>query len=158
MDGLDSILNFTPLDARLASSGQPRAEQFPLVAAHGFTAVINLATEASTGHLTQEPQLWAGLGVDFTWRPVDWKAPTQDDYHFFQDWLDAHRAGKALVHCAMNWRASMFCALYRVIREDLPYEDAREAVLDIWEPDDTWTSLSRDILAAHGREPIVFKP
>ena len=55
MQELEAILNFTPVDARLASSGQPGAEQFGLIAGAGFEAVANLATQASTGHLHAEP-------------------------------------------------------------------------------------------------------
>lgn len=156
MQELEAILNFTPVDARLASSGQPGAEQFGLIAGAGFEAVANLATQASTGHLPAEPELCAGHGLAFTWLPVSWDKPTPEDYLSFQDWLDANRARKVLVHCAKNWRASMFCALYRVLREGLPLEEARAQVLDVWEPDAAWTALSREVLARAGRAEILF--
>jgi len=156
MDTAESILNFTPLDERLACSGQPGREQFPWLVDQGYEAIINLATSASTGHLPDEPELCARAGLAFTWLPVDWKAPRVSDYRAFQDWLDVSRQGKVLVHCAMNWRASLFCALYRVIREGLGPEQASEDVLGVWEPDAVWTALSEAILAEHGLPPIGF--
>jgi protein tyrosine phosphatase (PTP) superfamily phosphohydrolase (DUF442 family) len=145
---LEDILNYTPIDDRLASSGQPKPGEFPLLAAEGFQAVINLATQASTGHLPNEPELCALAGLDFTWLPVDWKAPRVEDYLAFQGWLDANRGRKTLAHCAMNWRASLFCALYRVNREGMDPVLAREEVLGVWEPDAVWSELARKVLAA----------
>lgn len=140
------ILNFTPIDERLASSGQPMPEHFPVLAEEGFVALINLATKASTGHLPMEPDLCARAGIEFAWQPVAWDAPTVEDYLAFQDWLDANRHRKVLVHCAKNWRASMFCALYRVIREGLPPAAAWEEILEVWEPDEVWSKLARKVL------------
>lgn len=156
MDRLESLLNFTPIDARLASCGQPGRDEFALLADAGFEAVINLATEASTGHLPDEPAVCARHGLDFTWQPVSWDAPRLEDYLAFQEWLAANRHRKVLVHCAKNWRASMFCALYRMLREGLPPGDAREAILEVWQPDEAWTELSRLALAGAGKPPIRF--
>lgn len=158
MNAAETILNFTPWGERLASSGQPKPGEFAILAAEGFETLINLATTASTGHLPEEPGLCAQAGLAFTWLPVDWKAPTLEDYRTFEAWLDANRGRKALVHCAMNWRASMFCALYRMIREGLAPAQAREDVLGVWEPDHIWTEFSRAVLAAHGLGPIGFQP
>jgi protein tyrosine phosphatase (PTP) superfamily phosphohydrolase (DUF442 family) len=157
MSAADTILNFVAWDERLASSGQPKPEEFALLAAQGFETSVNLATEASTGHLPDEPGLCARAGIEFTWIPVDWKAPRLEDYLAFQQWLDANRSRKALVHCAMNWRASLFCALYRMIRQGLSPEKAREDVLGVWEPDEVWTALSREVLAVHGLPPVPFR-
>ena len=150
MASLEDILNYTPLDDCLASSGQPKPEQFPLIADAGFAAIINLATTTSTGHLSEEAELCARAGLDFTWQPVVWDAPTLSDYLQFQQWLDSNRRRKVWVHCALNMRASLFCALYRMIREGLPLEKAHTEVLEVWEPDEIWTELARKVLARVG--------
>ncbi|MFZ5425816.1 MAG: protein tyrosine phosphatase family protein [Thermodesulfobacteriota bacterium] len=156
MESLESILNFIAIDARLACCGQPAPEQYALIARHGFETMVNLATEKSTGHLPDEADICRANGLDFTWLPVDWEAPRLDDYLAFQKWMDASRKRKALVHCALNWRASMFCALYRVIREGLAPGAAREAVLEVWQPEGAWAGLSDKVLAAHGLSPIRY--
>ena len=147
MASIEDILNYTPIDGHLASSGQPKPEEFTLIAGAGFTTIINLATTASTGHLPDEADLCARAGLDFTWQPVDWNAPTLDDYLRFQQWLDSKRSRMVWVHCALNMRASLFCALYRVIREGLPLERARKGVLEVWEPNEIWSGLARKVLA-----------
>ncbi len=156
MDDLEAILNFIAIDDRLASCGQPEAGQYALIAANGFETVINLATEKSTGHLPDEAAICRAAGLEFTWLPVDWQAPRLEDYLAFQKWMDENRPSKALVHCAMNWRASMFCALYRVVREGLSPDAAREAVLEVWQPEGAWTEFSDAVLAAHGHPPISY--
>jgi len=147
MASIEDILNYTPIDDRLASSGQPKPEQFPLIANAGFTAIINLAAATSTGYLPEEAEFCARAGLDFTWQPVAWDAPALADYRKFQQWLDANRHRRVWVHCALNMRASLFCALYRVIREGLPLEKARKGVFEVWEPNEIWSELARKVLA-----------
>jgi len=150
MSCVEDILNYTPIDDRLACCGQPKPEQFPLIADAGFTSIINLATPTSTGHLPDEAEFCVQAGLDFTWQPVDWTTPALADYLKFQQWLDFHRRQKVLVHCALNMRASLFCALYRVLREGLSSEKAHEEVLGVWEPNEIWTELAREVLLQAG--------
>ena len=144
------ILNYVEVDALLSCAGQPRAEEFAALAAGGFKDVINLATAASTGHLPDEAELCAEAGLGFTWLPVAWDAPTLQDFEAFRAWLVPRRQGKTLVHCAKNWRASLFVALYRMLEEDLPPDAAWDEVLSVWEPDDVWTAFARAVLARAG--------
>lgn len=144
------ILNYVEVDALLSCAGQPRAEDFAALAADGFKEVINLATAASTGHLPGEAELCAQSGMNFTWLPVAWDAPTLQDFEAFRDWLAPRRHGRTLVHCAKNWRASLFVALYRMLEEGLAPDAAWDEVLTVWEPDDVWTALARDVLAKAG--------
>jgi protein tyrosine phosphatase (PTP) superfamily phosphohydrolase (DUF442 family) len=153
MPSPEGILNYVRMDSRLACAGQPGQEHFQLLAASGVEAVLNLATSASTGHLPDEPELCRRAGLDFTWLPVAWGAPALDDYRAFQDWLEANRARSVLVHCAKNWRASMFCALWLFLREGWDPERARDFVLGVWEPDETWTKLARRALGENPDQP-----
>ena len=146
----DAILNFLAIDDRLACAGQPRPEEFRLLADAGYRAVINLATAASTGHLSEEPALCAACGLEFLWLPVAWDAPRLKDYQAFAQWLAAHRKDKVLVHCAKNWRASLFVFLYRVLQEAAEPALAWQDVLEVWEPDGVWLAFAREVLAASG--------
>lgn len=147
---MTGILNFFQIDDGLACAGQPKAEEFRQLADAGYRAVINLATEASTGHLPDEPALCAACGLEFLWLPVAWDAPRPEDYQVFARWLDTHRhrESKVLVHCAKNWRASLFVFLYRVLRQQADPARAWEDVLEVWEPDTVWLKLACDVLAS----------
>ncbi len=146
MSRLSDILNFLPLDPDLACAGQPGPGDFQALADEGFVAVLNLATAASTGHLPEEPELCARAGMDFHWIPVPWDSPQVAHYLRFQDWLDANRERKVLVHCAKNWRATVFCALYRILREGVSRRVAWDDVLEVWEPNPTWNALFEAVL------------
>jgi len=146
----EDILNFVEVDGLLACAGQPRPEQFALLAGHGFAEVINLATAASTGHLPDEAELCARAGLGFHWLPVAWDAPTPGNFDDFRAWLTPRRGRKVLVHCAKNWRASLFVALYRALEEGLAPDEAWDEVLQVWEPDDVWTAFARTVLARAG--------
>jgi len=145
---MNGILNFFEIDQRLSCAGQPGPEHFAALARAGYQAVINLATQASTGHLPDEPALCAACGLDFLWLPVAWNAPRPQDYQAFADWLDARRGRTVLAHCAKNWRASLFVFLYRVLREGAEPVRAWDDVLEVWEPDPVWTEFARIMLAS----------
>jgi hypothetical protein len=42
------------------------------------------------------------------------------------------------VHCALNIPVSVFVLLHRVLRQAVPLEQARETMLQIWQPSETW--------------------
>jgi hypothetical protein len=46
----------------------------------------------------------------------------------------------------MNMRVSVFVCLYRVLRENTPFEVASEAIHEIWEPDAVWDGFLRQAL------------
>lgn len=52
--------------------------------------------------------------------------------------MDQHRDEVTLVHCAYNWRVACFVYLYRVIKQACDNEIARQDMLAVWEPDETW--------------------
>ncbi|MCY3731555.1 MAG: hypothetical protein OXF98_09455, partial [Rhodospirillaceae bacterium] len=57
---------------------------------------------------------------------------------------------QVLVHCRLNYRASMFTFLYRVVHERVPAPTAFEAVAQVWEPADHWVTFGQMVLDRHG--------
>jgi uncharacterized protein YktB (UPF0637 family) len=60
---------------------------------------------------------------------------------------------KTLVHCQVNYRASAFVFLYRVLFDDVPMDQAKEAMESVWVPNDTWRAFIFSTLEANGRSP-----
>jgi hypothetical protein len=58
-------------------------------------------------------------------------------------------ARRALVHCQINKRASVFVFLHRVINEGVAPELAYEKVTAIAVPDDHWKDFARAVLKRH---------
>lgn len=138
---LDALLNFARLSPTLLTAGQPTTDQFALVRQAGCTVVINLAMPTSPGALSNEADLVAAQGMTYVPLPVVWEQPTLDDLARFFAAMQTHAAATVLVHCALNYRASTFAYLYRVLCLHEPEEPARWDMLAVWEPDDTWAAL-----------------
>jgi hypothetical protein len=60
---------------------------------------------------------------------------------------------RTLVHCQVNFRASAFSFLYRVLYEDIPVAEAKEDMNSVWVPNATWRQLIFDVLEENGVSP-----
>ena len=129
---MNNWLNLTILNDSLWSAGQPTRAQLAEIAAQGFGLVINLALPTSDNAIPDEADLARSLGMDYIHIPVIWESPQPEDLTRFMDTMDAHRESKILVHCAMNYRASAFIALWRVLRQGWAREQAFTAQEEIW--------------------------
>ena len=135
---LTSIQNFLQLSPTLATAGQPRREQFALVAGAGYEAVINLAIPTSLDGVPDEAELFAELGLGYYHIPVEWENPSTEDLLQFFDLMDLLEGQKVFVHCARNMRVSAFIFLYRVLRQGRPAAACTPDLEKIWQPNGVW--------------------
>jgi len=145
-------VNYVIASDRLHTAGQPDSAQLGTLADRGFELVINLAPPTSRNAVATEGQLVAETGVSYLNIPVDWQDPTYDDFELFSGVLNQSGERQVLVHCMLNYRASMFTFLYRVVHERVPAQEAYEAVSQVWEPEEQWTTFGRMVLDRHGIE------
>ncbi len=138
MSRLDDILHHHEVSRRLHSSGQPTAEELPVIADAGFTAVINLAMNHSDGALPQEGQWLNKLGLAYAQVPVPFEAPTTAHLQAFFGLMQAWAGERVWVHCALNYRASVFLYLHARQVEQASHEQAQAAMWPYWQPDDCW--------------------
>jgi len=146
---VEGILNYLHISEAIGTAGQPTAEQFGDIEAAGYKVVVNLAMPDSPNALPNESKLVAEQGMAYVHIPVVWECPTAKDLEQFFAVMDEHRDRKVLVHCVVNKRVSSFIFLYRVIRQGVPPEDARGALLSIWEPNAVWQSFMDESLIRH---------
>lgn len=109
---LSELYNALPITPHLLSAGQPTADQLRSLAAAGYRTVINLATPASENHLPEEAALLADLGLRYVPIPVLWNAPQGADFAQFEQVMLSLPPGPVLLHCAANFRATAFYALF----------------------------------------------
>ncbi len=126
------IYNYIKVDDRTITAGQPTAEQLRAAAAEGFTAVINLATAASTNALAGEGDLVRALGMAYHHIPVEWEDPKESDFVEFERVMGQLAAGKTLIHCAANFRVTAFYSLYARKRLGWSEAQAEEFRAGIW--------------------------
>lgn len=145
-----SLLNEIHYSPNLTTAGQPSEEQFRAVAEAGFQRVIFLAFNDHKNALKNEDRIARSAGLEFVHIPVTWDAPTRDDFDTFGAVMRANE--KTLVHCEVNFRASVFGFLYQVIYLGTPVEEAWALLTHIWIPNQTWETFIVTALAEKGIE------
>jgi protein tyrosine phosphatase (PTP) superfamily phosphohydrolase (DUF442 family) len=142
---VEKIINFYPITANIGTAGQPTPNQFALIRAARYTDVINLAAPESANALANEGKLVNAQNMSYTHIPVPWEAPTAQHITAFFNVMDRlkNNKQKILVHCAANYRASVFTYKYLTLREGLSAEDATTPLLKKWLPqmDDNWKAI-----------------
>ncbi|MEQ8205248.1 MAG: protein tyrosine phosphatase family protein [Woeseia sp.] len=152
-DELTDINNFRQYSDTFASAGQPTLEQLPAVRDAGFERIIYIAWSDQAKALPNEDRLVANLGMDYLHIPVAWDAPTLGDFQMFAAAMQLTPVRKTLLHCQVNFRASAFSFLYRVIHEGVPVETAKRDLNSVWRPNKTWRDWIFEVLAAHKISP-----
>ena len=158
---IEDIRHFVPLSGRLATAGQPSERQLEDVAREGFETVVNLGLLDPRYCLADEAGLVESLGMAYHHIPVDFKAPQLEDLGAFFDVMDLSSERRVFVHCAANYRVSVFVALYGQARLGWSVDQADAHIRLLWEPDKTWQRFidtSRRLLSDEHPRPSGVYP
>lgn len=132
------------------SSGQPSKEQLKALSESGFKRIIYLAFSSNSTAIVEEDKVVKELEMSYTHIPVDFMAPTISDFETFAAVMSVNPQHKTLLHCQVNFRASAFSFLYRVIYKKVPMKIAKSDLDAIWEPDSVWFTFIGKVLRKHG--------
>ena len=147
----DSPDNFVTWREGLSSSAQPSAAWLGRVKELKYDVVVNLAPPQSQGSIANEGGIVGSTGVTYVNIPVDFRAPTPEDFRMFSEVLKANAHRNVLVHCQVNFRGSSFVFLYRVIHEGASEREALAKLTGIWSPEPVWKKFIEDVLRANGK-------
>lgn len=136
-DLIRGIRNLYVYDDGFVSAGQPEISQFASVREAGFETVVNLRI----GEPEEEADTVRELGMEYIHIPVVWLKPTEADVAAFFAVMDEREGRPLFVHCAVNYRASAFLYLYRILRRGVNREDAEADMHEVWVPDGVWAEL-----------------
>jgi protein tyrosine phosphatase (PTP) superfamily phosphohydrolase (DUF442 family) len=150
---LAHIKNFIAIDERLATAGQPTEAQLAEVAAAGFGAVVNLGLLDRSYCLDDEAGLAASLGLAYRHIPVKFDAPERDDFRAFVEAMDGLGDQRVFVHCAANYRVSVFVALWGELRRGWTRARADRHIERLWRPSEVWAEF-----LARRREELFAPP
>ena len=150
---LFDISNYREYSANFSSSGQPTKEQLELLRDEGFERIVYIAFSNSGKALANEDVVVKELGMDYVHIPVIWDQPTTQDFYAFAGSMQRDADRKTLLHCQVNYRASAFSFLYRVLYEDVPVAEAKADMNTVWQPNETWRQLIFEILEENGKSP-----
>ena len=144
-------INLKRYSESFASAGQLHDRHIPFIEKENYSLVVYLAFDSSEDKSRLGiDKLIQGTGARYVQIPVDWFQPTLEDYNRFVGTVTANTERNVLVHCQMNFRASAFSFLYRVLESDEDFEKAKEDMISVWTPDTTWTTFINEVLKAKG--------
>ncbi len=149
MDRLYEIQDLMEVTARITTAGQPDLVQLEAVADQGYHLVINLGQSDADRSATNEAQWVEQLGITYMHIPVEFAAPSLQDFTRFLNTMNLHQEGRCFVHGSGNKRASVFVALYLAIANELTTEEAWLHINSVWEPDLIWTNFFHEVLKAY---------
>ena len=136
-----SLLNRIDYSPSLTTSGQPTEGELALIASAGFDRVIFLAFTNYPKAVAHEDYVVRDQGLQFIHIPVEWESPSPADFAAFAAMMQTFDSGRTLVHCEVNFRASVFGFLYQVLFEGADLDEATSLMQSIWVPDDTWEAF-----------------
>ena len=136
-----SLLNRIDYSPSLTTAGQPTEAELPLIASAGFDRVIFLAFASHPKAVAHEDDIVRDQGLQFIHIPVEWESPSPADFAAFAAVMQTFGKGRTLVHCEVNFRASVFGFLYQVLYEGADVDEAISLMQSIWIPNDTWEAF-----------------
>ena len=136
-----SLLNRIDYSPSLTTSGQLTEGELALIASAGFDRVIFLAFTNHPKAVAHEDYIVRDQGLQFIHIPVEWESPSPADFAAFAAMMQTFGSGRTLVHCEVNFRASVFGFLYQVLFEGADVDEAMLLMQSIWVPNDTWEAF-----------------
>lgn len=138
------IYHFEKISDTVACAGQPTEEQFSQLVAGQYDVVINLGLLNTKYALPDEAALVASLRIRYYHIPVVFENPQLTELDKFITLMDQNADKRVFVHCAANYRASVFTGLYLFAAGKLPEEELQDFVEDVWQPNAVWQQFLED--------------
>ena len=139
--GIEGSFNFRRVSNTITTSGIVAADDLAVLGENGYAAVINLLPDSSEHAVMGEETIVRGQGLTYVHIPVDFAAPCSEDFDQFAAVMDAHADRTVHVHCAANYRVSVFYALYAERTRSWTVEQADEHIRSVWTPDPVWDAF-----------------
>ena len=138
--GVEASYNFRRVSDTVTTSGVIAANDLAGLRAEGYDLVVNLLPDSSEHALEGEAGIVGDQGLGYVYIPVDFTAPRREQLEEFAEVMDAHADKSIHVHCAANYRVTVFYGLYAVRRGTWSTEEADLHVHSVWTsgPDPVW--------------------
>ncbi|MBP6874579.1 MAG: protein tyrosine phosphatase family protein [Candidatus Eisenbacteria bacterium] len=155
MDGClsESIPGYRRLEHRLATGGRVTDRHIAVLAAAGFEVVVNLLPDDAEDAWPGEGEVVRSLGMRYFAIPIVWERPSLANLRLFSACMAAQAGRKIFVHCAKNYRVSVFVALDRILRLGWQTERALREAARVWKPDAVWRDFIARALKTRTRRP-----
>jgi len=133
---IEASLNFRRVSDTVTTSGSVGVAELGELRAKGYDVVVNLLPDTSEYAAPGEAAIVQGQNLGYVLIPVDFAAPTHDDFDAFAAAMDANAEKKVHIHCAANYRVSAFYSLYAMRKGWWTAEQADAHIRDVWRPEE----------------------
>jgi protein tyrosine phosphatase (PTP) superfamily phosphohydrolase (DUF442 family) len=138
---MPAIRNFYKVNDKLACAGQPNEAQLKQLASDGYRVIVNLGLLDTVYALPNEAATVTALGMEYYHIPVQFDKPQLNELADFINYMNQHAGQTVLVHCAANYRASVFTGLYLLTTGEIAASEVQDFVEDAWQPNAVWQSF-----------------
>lgn len=125
--------NFVQVNEEISCSGLLKNINLQSLSGNGYEVVINLLPDDDQHATDGEKESIEKMGIRYIHIPIDWDKPTHSDFELFKSSMDSTENKKVHIHCAANYRASAFYALYAHKRHGWSRAELSEFIDSIWE-------------------------
>lgn len=138
---MEKILNYIKINELIATSGQPKIEEFETIAKEGFEVVINLSMNNTSNAIENEDIVVTDLNMSYFHIPVSFENPKLSDLKLFINILQSLGSNKVWIHCSKNYRVTAFMYVYHKYILNTPFDNIDLSMFDIWTPSASWQEL-----------------
>lgn len=131
---IESSYSFVRVSDKLTTSGFVSPKTLKTLGTQGYEVVVNLLPNSHQHAVPGERSIIESQGLAYVYIPVDFAAPTREDFEQFSEAMDRMLGKSIHVHCAANWRVTAFYSLYEVRRARWTSEQATEFMHQVWHP------------------------
>ncbi|MFI5047899.1 MAG: protein tyrosine phosphatase family protein [Acidimicrobiia bacterium] len=131
---IEDSVNFRRVSDAVTTSGVVTSDDLRGLGAEGYDAVVNLLPADSPYAVVDEAGIVSDQGLDYVHIPVDFAAPSHDDFETFAAAMDVNAGKHVHVHCAANFRVSAFYSVYAVRKGWWSAAEADAHVRGLWDP------------------------
>jgi len=133
---IENILNFREINNDIATAGQPNEDELRLLKNEGYECVLNMAPYDTRYSLNDEEGMVKSLDMEYLYQPVDFIHPKLEDYYEFENNLKKVKNKKTLIHCAANYRVSVFFSHYASKHFNWSIDKCDDHISGVWNVDE----------------------
>lgn len=104
--------NFKEVSELVSCSGTLKKVSLSSLLDENYDAVINLLPNDNEHAVDGEKREIEKLGIHYEYIPVNWGNPQYSDFEAFEFLMNTLKGKKVHIHCAANFRATAFYAIY----------------------------------------------
>ena len=129
---VDQAYNFKQITSTVSTAGILTKQQLEELGSEGYEVVICLLPSDSEYAIDGEPSIVQEQDIEYVYIPVDFAAPTEEDYQKCAAEMVGLSGKKAILHCAANYRVTAFYGIYANQELGWSENQVRELIGSIW--------------------------